>query len=56
MTREERLLDAVRALANKDLLNKIAALTRKLKKIETARDAWKETALRYQKNLTERTK
>lgn len=56
MTQEERLLANLRALMSAESQREIALLKRKLKKVEESRNVWKETALRYQKNLIERNK
>ena len=56
MTVETKVFSLLKELANNDMRLQIASLKRKLSKMEQQRNAWRESALRYQKNLIERTK
>jgi hypothetical protein len=56
MTRQEKMLSNLMAALTPELQKEITLLKRKLVKMEQQRDNWKETALRYQKNLIERSK
>jgi len=63
VTREEKLLQAITKVVAPELIVEVALLKRKLKKaieqrdnLRQQRDTWKGHALRYQKNLIERTK
>jgi hypothetical protein len=53
-TREEKLLDSIKALADETVRRELDSLKRKFKKLEESRNEWREAANRYQRQLLEK--
>lgn len=54
-TRDQKLLETVKSLADQTLRREVASLKRKFAKMEESRNDWREAANRYQKRIVELT-